>query len=521
MRKLLSALTANTWYWLLAMANASVVLLFTAFPTVDGTPHALTSRLLLTRWSGAHFTDGIVCTGSYWVPNALGNYLLVAIQAFGANDGGERALFFLIILSLTTGSWYLARVMGHERPWFVLLVLPFTYSFLLVMGFSNFLLGMGGTLFLCAYAVRTALRSPTHKVFYLLGSLLVLWTHAMAFGVMTLVLGMLLGYNWLFASYCERTVGPFAGLKSTGVAAFTLLSLPGLILLFLFNKDQEGMLGAVDPSVNWGMLKDLRVLTLYDKNEEHVFRFFAKLTFVALGVYVAMDRIASGLSRAALQRYDGLLLAATLIFVVHLFAPDSTGYASYVSVRLQLCFFLLLIIWFACAIRPGSWTVPILTAVILAHADRLSYINEKMAPLSSELADLRDASRHLEKGAVVLPVSFERNWLMAHVETTLGVDGHAMLLENNAFNMPYFPLVWCKDLPWPLYEHIHLKHEERTLNWLSNYTEKGLMPRLDQIAVVGGAVDSSDIMARNLFPLLAKDYSLTYSNDHVRVYTHK
>ena len=123
---------------------------------------------------------------------------------------------------------------------------------------------------------------------------------------------------------------------------------------------------------------------------------------------------------------------------------------------------------------------------------------------------------------MVLPVSFENNWLLAHVETTLGIDGQALLLENNAFNMPYFPLVWCKDLPWPLYEHIHLKRSERTLSWLSSYVASGgIEPRLDQIAVVGWRSDSSDVQARNLLPVLAKDYALTYTNGYVRVFTHK
>ncbi len=521
MRNYLYAITANTWYWLIAFVNASAVLLFKAFPTVDGTPHALTSKLLWARWSGAEFTDGIVCTGSYWVPNALGNYLLVAIQALGMQDGGERAMFFIIILSLTTGTWSLAKAMGRERPWLVLLVLPFTYAFPLVMGFSNFLLGIGGGLFLCAYAIRTSLQARQQWCIYLIASLLILWTHAMAFGVLTLVTGGLFIYRWLFATFSERLVGPMAGLRSTGVVSFALLSVPGVVLLFLFNQGQEGAMGAMDLRVNWEMLKDIRVLTLYDKGEEHVFRFFAKLMFILLGIFAFTDRLASRPSRSMLRTYDGVLFAAALILVVYLLAPDSTGYASYVSVRLQLCFFLLLTTWSACAVESGKWTLPILTAVTLAHLDRLSYINDKMAPLSLELVELRDAAQHLDKDAVVLPVSFENNWLLAHVETTLGVEGKALLLENNAFNMPYFPLVWCKDLPWSLYEHVHLKQPERTLNWLSKYEEDEKAPRLDQIAVIGWAIDTSNVQAKNLLPVLAQDYTLTYTNAYVRVFTRK
>ena len=80
-------------------------------------------------------------------------------------------------------------------------------------------------------------------------------------------------------------------------------------------------MGTVSLRVNLDMLKDLCVLTLYDKGEEHVFRFFAKLMFILLGVFAFTDRMASRPSRSMLRTYDGLLFAAALILVVYSPAP--------------------------------------------------------------------------------------------------------------------------------------------------------------------------------------------------------
>lgn len=500
-----------------ALAQSILLLATPSFPTVDGPSHAYSARVFAERLTGSTAYDGIVVDGNLWNPNTLGYFVLALLRTIPNSDGGERLFVCITSTVLVFGSWRLALAFKVRDRIALALLLPLTVNFLLVMGFNNFLLGLGIGYMAIAQCMNTGIRRPRDMISISLFLLLVLWSHALAFVLIVLTGGsLLLGQAFLSSTPDPSATG--TNLLSRPWMRFGLLSIPGTLLVLMFNQGQQSEWGASTPSVNLDSLLDLRVLTLYDKSEEHSFRFFLKLVLIGIFIGDSISRFRSRSTMPIWRDHDAVLLAAAPMGVLYLVAPDSAGYASYISLRVQFALLILLFLWAALALPKHYYTTALGVVMVLFVLDRISYVREKVGPLADVVVKIRDAGQHLPAGSVVLPASSEKNWLLAHADIGLGVSSACVLLENNAFNMPYFPLVWDKSMPWPLYEHLHLKQYERSFVWLREHMDQQRSPRITHVALTGWVVDSTDTRMASLLGLLKERSSLVYANGYVRIH---
>ena len=500
--------------WMLfavVLLSAAAFWTFPAFTTVDGATHAYTARMILDRWAGhPHpYTD----LNSYWVPNALGHYALVALQVVLTPELAERVLIFLLILGPGIGLIRWCRAMGRPDPWPVLFVLPFCYGFLLLMGFFNFLLGMTLALFLLAFDVRRAPLNGRNAVLFVLASLVVLWSHAMAFFFVALnhaILG-------IARSTHERGSASVSDRWKALLRAGALL-VPGTLLFLLFTGEQSAQWGATDLLSNLYDLKNIRSLLLYSFIQENPFNAVIGAVFGAFFIKGAWDRVTSKAPIGAPG--DTLLVCVIILLPLYFLVPDSTGYASYITQRLQLMMALLLIAWIAVVTSPDRWTFALLMVLLAAHGLRLNYIRDLMSPFRHQREALAEASRALPEGATVLPINFEPEWLRGHQGAELGRYNTVHVLDNYECSMGYFPLIWRKDLPSPLYWHLMTATDRQCFEWLKDYVDAKETPTMDQVALIG-PVDSASCKARNVLPVLAAHYQQIFDNGYVRVYSLK
>jgi hypothetical protein len=491
-----------------------LVWFFPAFPTVDGSTHSLTAKLILDGFTGD--PDPNIAVGSYWVPNALGHYALVALQLLLSPATAERALLFLILFGMGVGLFRLCQACGNRMPWAALLVLPFSYNFLLVMGFYNFLLGMVLALFVLAYAFRRDHPVGWTWAIFLVGSLVVLWCHAMAFFFLALVVAMhrsLLEIPRL-ANKAER----FTALRAMTRTA--LLLLPGTILFFIFSSGQDTRWGTVNMDQNFKDLIDLRVLVLYAFDLERPYVLFITAMLALLLIRSFQECSTVSMSTLLKQPVTALFFSALLLLLLYFILPDSTGYASFISQRLQLMFFLLLIGWISVQLPYDRWSFAFLLVFLGVHFMRLKYMRHLMKPLAEQAMAIEDASLALPPGTNVLPINFEPEWLLGHQATQLGLYNDLHVLENYECSMGYFPLIWRKDLPSPLYWHLMTATDRQCFEWLKDYVDAKETPAMDQIALIG-PVDSASCKAQNVLPILAAHYRQTFDNGYVRVYSLK
>ncbi|HMC98394.1 MAG TPA: hypothetical protein VKG92_12110, partial [Flavobacteriales bacterium] len=320
----------------LLVLNACWVFLPSYFITMDGWAHLQIARMLMAGPDGHVF-----CQNPGTVPNQTAYWILGALQTIMPALVAERVLLALIVLGLGLGTWMLMRAHGEGNA-LALLVLPFTYNFLLVLGFQNFLLGVALALVFGALWVRMERLRWTAVVLFVLASFLLFYTHPMAVALFFLLCG---GHELAVLSRVadrDRT-GPL-GKPWVALPVLLLACVPAVIAILRFNASQKGFAVDVDRALNLRELIDLRSLTWFGGPEEQKFTYAMKLILVGAGLLAVVHRsLRTDGARLRVERGDTLLALTVIVLAAYFLLPDSNGYASYITVRLQLIGLLLFI----------------------------------------------------------------------------------------------------------------------------------------------------------------------------------
>lgn len=488
------------------LLNALWILGVPCFPTLDGWTHLHTARMMLQG-----LPDGVYCPNPDMVPNRAGHLVLAGLQIALPPLVAERLLLSLIVLGIGYGAYALVRALGGRSP-IILLVLPFTVNFLVALGFHNFLLGLGLALLLAAWWIALERVTYIHYGAFIAATFLLFYTHTTA---LVLFL-MLCGTHELMVMWRMRTRTDARTQKSlVALVQFLLAALPTVALFLIFNAGQGGEWGSVDRAANLRDLIDQRSLTLYGGEVEAKFVYAMKFIVFGALLLAIFDR--SLCERPwRVHPTDLPLLIALLLLVLYFILPDSSGYASYITVRLQLMAMVLLIVWIAARPLALHTSLPFVAMALLVQYVRLDHFAETMAPLAERQDQLLLAADQLPEGAIVLPISTEDNWLLGHASSLLAVERDVVLLDNYECNTGYFPLVWCPGLPEALRSHIG--GGDRCLDWLRQHIERNAAPRIDRIVLIGYGKDSVSCGAKNLRDVLSTRFAPGYANAYARVY---
>lgn len=505
-----NARTAHYLHWGILVAfllNALWILWIPSFPTLDGWTHLHTARML---FEGA--PAGVYCPNPEVVPNRVGHLVLGALAQVFAPLVAERLFLAVLLFGTGAGAYALLRAFGGRSP-LILLVLPFTVNFMLVLGFHNYLLGMALAFALSAWWVSRSALSLPFLVGHLLAALLLFYTHTTALVLYFMITGahelaLLLGLRE------RKSSGVLAG-RWKGLVAYLLCSVPAVWLFLVFSAAHPNSWAATEQQDHLRELFNLRSLLLYHFGMEEKFLYAMKVLLVACGALAVVARLRN---RAGwrIVHADVPLLVGIVLFALYFIMPDSAGYASYITVRLQWMALVLLII--AMALQPlpqAAWVAPVVM-VLLIHTARNGHIREHMTPLAEKRDLLVDAARHLPEGSVVLPISNEDNWLLGHSASLLATQRPVVLLDNYETTMDYFPLVICPGLPAVLRDHI--TGHDRCLGRLADHLGKEEAPAVDHIVIFGQGGDPNSCSAEALSGPLAAYFKPGYANAYVRIF---
>lgn len=485
--------------------NALWVLWIPAFPTLDGWTHLHTARML---FEGA--PEGVYCENPGLVPNRVGHIILGVLQTVLPGLIAERALLALIILGTGLGTWSLARSLGQVSP-IVLLALPFTVNFMLVLGFHNFLLGVALAFGSAAWWMRAPRISWITFLILLGASVMLFYTHTTALALFFLLLG---GHELLVVFSKKDRTSALPGGRWGSLLAVFVACLPALVLFLDFNAAQQASWGEVDRAANLRDLFDLRSLVLYHYGAEEKFTYAIKLLLVAsalLSVFVRWQN--SGLRMVP---GDLALVLAVLLLVLYFILPDSSGYASYITVRLQWMALLLFIVWVAVQRIPLVAAIPIVAMTLLAHQARNGYISQAMAPMADRIQQVSSIATSIPEGSVVLPINREDNWLLGHIPSLLAIERNVVFLDNYECGTGYFPYVWCSALPEQLGRH--LGGGAGCLEWLPDHILQQRTPRIDRIVLIGHAGQPDHCRMSTLQDVLVRHYRKGATNPYATVY---
>jgi len=449
--------SVSLWIVLFTLLTFIYVLpiwIFKYFPSQDGPCHIYNSFIL------KHYNDPDYVFNQYYevrkspMPNWASHAFMTPLMYLVPPLIAEKILLTAYVILMAVSMLYFLNAVESGRMSLVFIGFPFIYNFLLLMGFYNFMLGVGMFMLAVGYW----------------------WKHFDAFGVRNMaVLSLLL----VVLYFCHLV--PLA-LAMFSIAVIAIVSFPrgfarwrqallsflgmlpaaGLALYYTSTRGTERA-GVWELSRLWQYFIRNESLAYHSENQI-VFGKMVTGAFVILFFYTLI-RDRRWRLRLRLRRRDFLLLLSIAFFVIYLKAPDDMSGGGFIKMRMSLFPFLIIIPWL-------SWDMPkvmrgvvggllmLLATAYIAHA---SYYHKI---LSDDIAVYNSGYDAVEKNKVLLPLASDyigRSWRIGIYTHTPGYYGYkrgCINLINYEAGTDYFPTVFKPDFHRPSIEQVHVKQAE-------------------------------------------------------------
>jgi hypothetical protein len=427
-------------------------------PTADGPAHVANAAIL----KDYNHPDAAAWRRFYALsdradPNLAGHYLMAVLMHVVSPVTAEKILLSLYVVALPLAFAYALRAVRPDATWATFLVLPFTFSYVVNMGFYNFSLSLPGYFVIVGYWLRH--RDHFDAVYG--ARLLVMMLALYCCHIVSLLLGWItiavlaawtIGGDLLAArKQDQRTPGVLWRAIRCRALIPLLASLPALALMVSFVKrHHEPKIVGRSKLELLASLLDLDALVSFSDDHVALTRWFT-FVLIAAGALVVGLRIAR---RRRLEWSDGLLAVAAVMGALYLKA----GEQAYLPARLSLFVFLPTILWLGVQIWP-RWGARSLQLIGGGTALAMVLLSAPYwAKLSDQIAEYLSVAGEIRPGSTLLSLPQSRlGWsaggdLNDRIHTFLYTSGYFVParrivdLRNYEAHMGYFPVDYRKEL---------------------------------------------------------------------------
>ncbi|MEA2562559.1 MAG: hypothetical protein QOH06_4063 [Acidobacteriota bacterium] len=364
------------------------------FPSQDGPAHLAIANIL-REYGGP---DGKVLR-EYFVlePGALTNWfvyiLLAHVLRFLPMALAEKAFLSAYVILFPLSVRYAVRAVEPRNAFLALLALPFTYNYLLGMGFYNFCCSLVAFFFALGYWLRHRER---------LG-----WRHGTVFALLTLgvYLCHVVSVGTLLAAI--GTLAAWTGFRRLVPTVLALM--PTLVLMLVFVGRAASETTSIPAKEKLVKLLTGDVLASFDPRTRYL-GYAAAVLFGALALWVRKSQ----------------WLAVFLVFVaLVLVVPSNVGVGGFIELRLSLFPFFALILWLSASDPPAALRQGIQVAAVGLTLALLGVLWTRWRVLDGYLAEYISAEERIPEGSTVLPLSY------SHCGT--GPDGRELAYRIQPF----------------------------------------------------------------------------------------
>lgn len=485
-------------------------------PTQDGPAHLSMAHALREidepggGWLGETFQHNREA-----IPNWFVFTLLADVLGFLPLPLAEQVLLSAYVILLPLAARYALRSIRPQSGFLAVLTFPFTYNLLLNLGFYNFCFSLAAFLFSLGFWLRHGGRLGILRTLAL--TLLVLWTYFCH----PVTLGVLVGTLLTLASW--RTLLDLRkgkGFRSLGWLAGPLVALaPAVVLLLSFF--QERMAGRVSDMTLVAKARQLASLySLVSLDSRLVALSLALVALLGALTVVALKRRSL---RSRLLPGDGLLLVVLLLAGVYFVAPNEMGQGGFVTHRLNLFPFLVLILWLGTVSFPPHLRTSIQAAGAALSMALVAAMLAMWASLGAHLIDVLAVAPHVEPRRSLLTLSFSnageeddgrrlafRTWPFVHAGSHLAARVPLVDLSLYEAHENYFPLTYRPERD----PFLHLARDPLDLEAEPPRVDLSRYPgRIDYVLLVWpGAVPADDPAARSIRRQLAAGYERIHTS---------
>lgn len=458
-------------FYVVVILNIIPALGLPVFPSLDGPTHLYNANVIQELLVGSsELLSQYYCFNDWVVPNWGGHFIMTALLFVFPATISSSIFIGLCLILLPASFRYCVKTINPNAILATYLIFPFTYTFILCMGFYNFYIGLIVLFTTIGVLVRYQ-RSPFNLRLLLLMVLL-------AFSCYICHLFVFITLGMVSLCFCSLDLIKSFRKKESTKNTFKktlLLSIAfiiPLLLLIVYFRHVSGVTTnkiylLKDELLNW--ITSCRSMICYVKSDETrytTFAFFVFMFLFSIAVYIRSDQLQKTLSRKKVTfysflgafRFQDTFLLMVLVFIYLYFKlPDSDSLAGFVSVRMNLMIFLFLILWVSEFDYP-KWILLLCYSVLLFSQYTLLTLHYKdFKNLNKEIDEIMILEKEIKKNTVILPVNYSPfTWLSGHNSNYLGINKPVIILENHECANPYFPLKWNPTNPMGLTSNLSL-----------------------------------------------------------------
>ena len=434
------------------------VLLIEFFPSTDGPAHLDGADAVLRMLSaGGWLTRKYYEFNPSIVPNWTGHVLLAGLQKIVSPQFAERIVVASYAVLMPVTCRYAIAGFSPRGTWAAILVTPFTFTWLLAMGFYNFCLGLPLMFLLIGYWFRYHRSASVVPVVVIAGLCVVTFFSnplplAMAVGAIACFT-----MSWVVSGLL-RKLREGARAKSVRfdmlpTIRVTLSGLsPALVLLGYFFLTRGPSLGdPADASVLWDYMRRLLMLVSIDE---------AEATPAALVFWLLASAGVAGLAVKGVQgirQWDIWLVPVGGTCLLYFLLPDSRFHGQFLTPRLLLFSFLFLVLWLGSVNLPVWLRRSIIVSISIAVMWMSVLRAAGYAWFSPLLVEYVSVADHLAKNSTLLTLSYrpaasvsdtygQRIRPFVHAGGYLSGSTGVLNMTNYEGDFRYFPLRFRDDV---------------------------------------------------------------------------
>ena len=459
-------------------------------PTQDGPAHLSMAHALRQYGEpeGLYLREYFV-RNEEAIPNRFVFFLLADVLRFLSLPVAEKVLLSAYVILLPLAARYALRAVRPGAGFLAFLSFPFVYNFLLNMGFYNFCFSLAAFLFSLGFWLRHRGRLGIGRTAVL--ALLILWT----WFCHPVTLAVLVGTLLTLATWRTLRLRSLGGLLPPLAA-----SAPAMVLLVSFLQDRIG--GKVSDMAMEAKARQLAGLYSLVSLDPRLLAFSAALSLLlGLLTVAALSRRFRHPRRYRLLPGDGLLFACLFLVGIYFAAPNEMGQGGFVTHRLNLFPFLVLILWLGTFSFPEALRTAIRSAGAGISLGFLAAIFSIWAGLGAYLSDILTATPHLKPRSTLLTLSFSnagededgsgddltfRTWPFVHAGSHLAARVPLVDLALYEAHEDYFPLTYRPERD----PYLHLVRDPLDLEAQPPRVDLRRYPgRIDYVLLVWPAAD--------------------------------
>jgi hypothetical protein len=421
------------------------------------TPAHLYNAGLVKQMAFSHnlFLEKYLAFNHVFVPNWLCHLIMSPLLLIFSANVTEKILLVCFFVGLPFATRYCVSVINKNQKYLALLILPFTYNFLSMIGFYNFCLGLVFMLITIGFFYKYFIHDiKWYHYIILLALLLTTYTcHIVVLGI-TLVCLFLI-YLWHLISVYNFSIRIWFSLKTIKLIAVVL---PIVILMGIYYAKIQAA-GTNNNFLSkqelFNYFKDGRMFTIFNGNEEQNHSNFLALFYLAT-IFIAFYLFVANFSKSFYKNVNFyFFISLLLLLVLYLKLPDSDGLAGFISIRISILVFILSILFIATCYLKNNYLLSLCAVIVFIHFKRLPYYNDVVKQGSSIAESIVEQSKLIEANSFVMPFKYDDNWFSGHYSNYTGLNKSVICLENYECNTGYFPLTWKdKDQIWNLQQSL-------------------------------------------------------------------